>query len=67
MFQVTQAIRIAPQSGRLYRWQVTVNAAFASGSVTAALLNLGALIAFSIAQSALLQIAAGRHAGASHG
>lgn len=33
-------------------WQLTVNTAFAGGSLAAALLNLGALVAFALARSA---------------
>lgn len=60
MSQLTLAIRHVPQSERLLRWQVTVNAAFVGGSLTAAMLNLGALIAFSIARSALSRFTTAR-------
>jgi hypothetical protein len=40
-------------SAWLLRWQLTVSAAFAGGSLTAALLNLATLIALSLVRSAL--------------
>ena len=52
---------------QLLRWQMTVNAAFAGGSVTAALINLGALIAVSMARSALSQLALARSPAGYHG
>jgi len=46
------AVEIAPpvptQSARLLRLQLTVLAAFASGSVTAGLMQLGAILLFSL-------------------
>lgn len=60
MSQITLAIRHAPQSERLFRWQVSVNTAFAGGSLAGALLNLGALIALSIARSVLSRLARAR-------
>lgn len=60
MSQITLAIRQAPLSEQLYRWQVTVNAAFTGGSLTAAMLNLGALIALSITRSVLSRFATAR-------
>lgn len=54
MSQITLAIRHAPQPDRLLRWQVTVNGAFAGGSLTAALFQLAALIALSLVRSAVL-------------
>lgn len=53
MTQISFAIPPVTQSDRQFRWQLTVNTAFASGSLTAALLNLGVLIALSLARSAL--------------
>ena len=64
MSQLNFAVRHSRQTERLLRWQVTVNTAFAGGSLTAALLNLGALIAFSFARSALSRFATARRAGA---
>lgn len=60
MFQISFPIRPVPQSDRQLRWQMTVNTAFASGSLTAALLNLGVLIALSLARSALSRFATAR-------
>lgn len=60
MSQITFAIRHAPHSEWLFRWQATVIAAFAGGSLTAALLNLGALMALSVARSTLSQVAIAR-------
>lgn len=45
---------IAPSAGML-RWQLTVNAAFAGGSLTAALLNLATLVMLPLMRSALTQ------------
>jgi hypothetical protein len=67
MSQITLVIRHAPHSEQLLRWQMTVNAAFAGGSVTAALINLGALIAVSMARSALSQLALARSPAGYHG
>lgn len=53
MAQITLALRQLPQSERFFRWQATVLAAFAGGSLTAALLNLGAAIALATAKAAL--------------
>jgi hypothetical protein len=50
-----------PLLERLYRWQVIINAAFAGGSLTAALLNLGALVAVSMARSGMSHFGPGRH------
>jgi hypothetical protein len=57
MSQITLAIRHAPHSERFFRWQATVIAAFASGSLTAGLFNLSGLMALSIAQSVLSRAA----------
>ena len=56
MSQINFAIRHSRQTERLLRLQVTVNTAFAGGSLIAALLNLGALIAIS-------RFATARHVG----
>ena len=56
MSQLNFAVRHSRQTERLLRWQVTVNTAFAGGSLIAALLNLGALIAIS-------RFATARHVG----
>ncbi|MBA4046706.1 MAG: hypothetical protein C0471_20190 [Erythrobacter sp.] len=53
MSQITLALRQAPQSERFFRWQSTVIAAFAGASLTAALLNLGAVMAFALVRAAL--------------
>jgi len=58
MSQITLALRQVPQSERFFRWQATVIAAFAGGSLTAALLNLGAAMALSFARAALGHTAA---------
>jgi hypothetical protein len=63
MSQINFAIRPALRSDWQLHWQLTVNTAFASGSLTAALLNLGALIAFSLAHSALSRFTAERRVG----
>lgn len=63
MSQINFAIRHSGQTERLLRWQVTVNTAFAGGSLIAALLNLGALIAFWLARSAISRFAMARHVG----
>jgi hypothetical protein len=60
MTQISLPIRPVPQFDRQFRWQLTVNTAFASGSLTAALLNLGSLIAISLARSVLSRFAAAR-------
>jgi hypothetical protein len=52
MSQITLAFRQVPQSERFFRWQATVLAAFAGGSLTAALLNLGAVMALATAKAA---------------
>jgi hypothetical protein len=61
MSQISFAIRPAPQSDWQFRWQVTINTAFASGSLTTAVLNLGVLIALSLARSAFSRLATARH------
>lgn len=63
MSQINFAIRHSRQTERLLRLQVTVNTAFAGGSLIAALLNLGALIAISLARSAISHFATARHVG----
>jgi len=60
MSQITFAIRHAPQSEWLFRWQAAVSAAFAGGSMTAGLFNLGALMALSVARSTLSQVTIAR-------
>ena len=60
MSQITLAIRHAPHSEWLFRWQATVIAAFAGGSLTAALLNLGAVVALAVTRSTLAQVSAAR-------
>ncbi|WDA40998.1 hypothetical protein [Erythrobacter sp. BLCC-B19] len=52
MSQITLALRQLPQSERFFRWQATVLAAFSGGSLTAALLNLGAVVALATAKAA---------------
>lgn len=52
MSQITLAIRHVTHSERLFRWQTA--AVFAGGSLTAGLFNLGALMALSVARSALV-------------
>ena len=51
MLQLRSAIAAAPQSAWFHRGQATINAALISGSLTAAFMNLGALVALSLAQS----------------
>lgn len=60
MSQNSFAIRPVSQSDRQFRWQLAVNTAFASGSLTAALVNFGVLIALSLVRSALSRFATAR-------
>lgn len=60
MSQISYAIRHAPQSQWLFRWQATVIVAIAGGSLTVALFNLSALMALSVARFASAQVAVGR-------
>jgi len=60
MTQISFAIRPAPQSDWQFRWQMPINTAFASGSLTTAFFNLGVLIALSLARSALSRFATAR-------
>lgn len=60
MTQISFAIRPVPQSDWQFRWQMAINTAFASGSLTTALFNLGVLIALSLVRSALSQFAMGQ-------
>ncbi len=60
MNQISFAIPPAPQSDWLFRWQMAINTAFASGSLTTALFNLGVLIALSLVRSALSRFAPAR-------
>lgn len=53
MSQITLALRQVPKSERFFHWQATVVAAFAGGSLTAALLNLGAVILLAMGRAAL--------------
>lgn len=66
MSQIILAIRHAPLTERLFRWQAAVIVAFAGGSRTAALFNIGALMAFSIARSALSHVAITRRRAEHH-
>lgn len=66
MSQISFALRPVIRSDRQLHWQVTVNTAFAGGSLTAALLNLGALIAFSLVRSAFSRFATARRGGTRH-
>lgn len=54
MSHITFAMRRLTQSQWLLRWQATVIAAFAGGSLTAALLNLAAAAGLAAAQRALV-------------
>ncbi|UYV15411.1 hypothetical protein [Porphyrobacter sp. ULC335] len=60
MSQITLAIRHAPHSEWLFRWQATVIAALAGGSLTAALLNLGAAVALAVTRSTMSQVSVAR-------
>lgn len=67
MSQITFAIRHAPHSEWLFRWQATIIATFAGGSLTAALLNLGAAVALAMTRSTFSHVSgasgrADRHA-----
>ena len=53
MSQITLVIPQVPQSEQFFRWQATAIAAFAGGSLTAALLNLGSALALAVARTAL--------------
>ncbi len=61
MSHISLVIPPATQSDRQFRWQLAVNTAFASGSLTTALLNLGVLIVLSLARSAFSRLATARH------
>ena len=52
MTRIALSLGHVRQSPRLFRWQATVIAAFASGSLTAAMLNLGGVVAIALARSA---------------
>lgn len=67
MSKITLAIRRAPQSERLFRWQAAFISALAGGSLTAALLNLGGLMAISVARSVLSHAATARRSAKQHG
>lgn len=56
MSQITHAFHTTSHSERMFRWQVAINAAFAGGSLAAAFMNIGALVALSIARSALAHV-----------
>lgn len=56
MSQIILTIRQAPRSEPMLRWQMAFNAAFAGGSLGAAVINLGAMIALSIARSVLSRL-----------
>jgi succinate dehydrogenase hydrophobic anchor subunit len=67
MSYITHAIRQAPYSEWLFRWQATAIAAFAGGSLTAALFHLGAAVGVAVTRSVLSRGAgiggwAGHHA-----
>jgi hypothetical protein len=66
MSQITLAFRRAPQSERLFRWQSAVISALSGGSLTAALLNLGALMTVSVARSVLSHAATARRWAEQH-
>ncbi len=67
MSQINFTIRAAPQSQWLLRWQARVIAAFAAGSLFTALFTIGALMAVSVARSALSHFAAARRWADHHG
>lgn len=52
MTRIALSLGHVRQSPRLFRWQATVISAFAGGSLTAALLNLGGVVAIALARSA---------------
>lgn len=56
----------APISDRLFNWQFTVNAAFAGGSMTAAVLNLVVVVAYSLARGLFLRERASAWRDANH-
>jgi hypothetical protein len=66
MSQINLALRRTQQSDRFFRWQATVIAAFAGGSLTAGLINLGALIALCVTRSALSRAGLARRWGEHH-
>jgi hypothetical protein len=66
MSQINLALRRTQQSDRFFRWQATVIAAFAGGSLTVGLINLGALMALCVTRSALSRAALSRRWGQHH-
>jgi hypothetical protein len=52
MSQIIPSIRRVQQSELMFRLQLAFNAAFAAGSLSAAVINLCALLASSVARSA---------------
>ncbi len=55
MSQITLALRHVPRSEPFFRWQATIVVAFASGSLTSALANLGAALLLALARKVLAQ------------
>lgn len=55
MSQITFALRRVPRSEPFMRWQATIVVAFASGSLTSALANLGAALLLALARKVLAQ------------
>jgi hypothetical protein len=51
MPQILHAARHARRSTRLFRWQALIASALASGSLTAAMLNLGGVMAVALIRS----------------
>lgn len=55
MSKIGLVLHSAPSADRLFKWQFTVNAALAGGSMTAAVLNLAVVVAFSLARRLFLR------------
>jgi hypothetical protein len=59
--------RRAELMDKLLRWQIAANLALATGSLTAAILNMAALVAASIAQSTIIKLKKKVSIGVNHG
>lgn len=66
MSKIGHSLPGAPISDRLFNWQFTVNAAFAGGSMTAAVLNLVVVVAFGLARRLFLRERASAWQDANH-
>lgn len=66
MSKIALSLPGAPISDRLFNWQFTVNAAFAGGSMTAAVLNMAVVAAYSLARGLFLRERASPWQDANH-